>query len=85
MCEQTPVKQLVSNLAGRGGGLRLLRHVGPLLPVARGAGPFRIRLVGAGRGGAGFTDVALVAVGGEQQPELLSRSQKELLPALREL
>ncbi|MGZ6798121.1 MAG: hypothetical protein ACXVEU_20925 [Nocardioidaceae bacterium] len=35
--------------------------------------------------GAGFTHVALVAVGAEQQAEFLSWSQKELLPALREL
>jgi G6PDH family F420-dependent oxidoreductase len=34
---------------------------------------------------AGFTDVALVQIGGDQQDEFLDWSAKELLPALREL
>ncbi len=34
---------------------------------------------------AGFTHVALVAAGATQQAEFLAWSQKELLPALREL
>ncbi len=33
---------------------------------------------------AGFTDIALVQVGGETQTEFLSFAEKELLPALRE-
>ena len=34
---------------------------------------------------AGFTHVALVQIGGEHQPDFLRWSEKELLPALREL
>jgi G6PDH family F420-dependent oxidoreductase len=34
---------------------------------------------------AGFTDVAVVQVGGERQPEFLDWAEKELLPALRGL
>ena len=34
---------------------------------------------------AGFTDVALVQIGGEHQAGFLEWSEKELLPALREL
>jgi G6PDH family F420-dependent oxidoreductase len=34
---------------------------------------------------AGFTDVAVVQVGGETQPEFLDWAEKQLLPALREL
>jgi G6PDH family F420-dependent oxidoreductase len=34
---------------------------------------------------AGFTDVAVVQVGGETQPEFLDWAERELLPALREL
>jgi G6PDH family F420-dependent oxidoreductase len=34
---------------------------------------------------AGFTDVALVQIGGEQQDPFLDFAQRELLPALREL
>jgi hypothetical protein len=34
---------------------------------------------------AGFTDVALVQIGGDQQDAFLDRAPKELLPALREL
>jgi hypothetical protein len=33
---------------------------------------------------AGFTDVALVQIGGDQQQQFLDVAQKELLPALRE-
>jgi len=33
---------------------------------------------------AGFTDVALVQIGGDQQQTFLDVAQKELLPALRE-
>jgi hypothetical protein len=33
---------------------------------------------------AGFTDVALVQIGGEEQQQFLDVAQKELLPALRE-
>ncbi len=33
---------------------------------------------------AGFTDVALVQIGGDQQQTFLEAAQKELLPALRE-
>jgi hypothetical protein len=34
---------------------------------------------------AGFTDVALVQIGGEHQDSFLDWAPKELLPALREL
>lgn len=34
---------------------------------------------------AGFTDVALVQIGGEHQDAFLDWAAKELLPALREL
>ena len=33
---------------------------------------------------AGFTDVALVQIGGDHQEEFLPFAEKELLPALRE-
>ena len=33
---------------------------------------------------AGFTDVALVQIGGDQQRSFLETAEKELLPALRE-
>jgi hypothetical protein len=33
---------------------------------------------------AGFTDVALVQIGGDQQEGFLDFAEKELLPALRE-
>lgn len=32
---------------------------------------------------AGFTDIALVQVGGDHQDEFLAVAEKELLPALR--
>jgi len=32
---------------------------------------------------AGFTDVALIQIGGEHQDEFLRTAEKELLPALR--
>jgi G6PDH family F420-dependent oxidoreductase len=34
---------------------------------------------------AGFTDIALVQIGGDTQPEFLDWAERELLPALREL
>jgi hypothetical protein len=34
---------------------------------------------------AGFTDLALVQIGGDQQDAFLDWAPKELLPALREL
>lgn len=34
---------------------------------------------------AGFTEVALVQIGGDSQPEFISWAERELLPALREL
>jgi hypothetical protein len=34
---------------------------------------------------AGFTEVALVQIGADQQAEFMTWAEKELLPALREL
>jgi hypothetical protein len=34
---------------------------------------------------AGFTEIALVQIGGEQQERFIARAERELLPALREL
>ena len=33
---------------------------------------------------AGFTDIALIQIGGDQQQTFLTAAEKELLPALRE-
>jgi hypothetical protein len=54
---------------------------------ARAAATVRADFVEAVRpyAAAGFTEIALVQVGGEHQRPFIDWAQKELLPALREL
>jgi alkanesulfonate monooxygenase SsuD/methylene tetrahydromethanopterin reductase-like flavin-dependent oxidoreductase (luciferase family) len=88
MCEQTPVRQLVSDLqAAEQAGFDfsvMSDHYFPWFEDQGHPDPAVHARAARQFTEAGFTHLALVQVGGEQQGQFIAWAEDELLPALRE-